>query len=149
MPEVIPRAFPVGVTRKWRALAQRRKAHLVDLYNSGRWRLYYTEPEYLDRLREAVRMVDRWAATEEAALSGAPAEAATGEGTDADAVAPVIPKEESPRIDDPGFDSASVEDETEPDTFAAVSACSADGAIGSPVDADEFAGEWAVQSEPV
>jgi hypothetical protein len=26
-----------GVAQKWRALAERRRAHLVELYDSGRW----------------------------------------------------------------------------------------------------------------
>lgn len=66
MPEQMPSAFTVEMIRKWRVLAQRRKAHLVDLYESGRWRLYYTEAGFLDHLREAVHGVDRWSATEQA-----------------------------------------------------------------------------------
>lgn len=68
MPEPLPSAFPVEVIRKWLALAQRRKAHLVDLYESGRWRLYYTEAELINHLREAVHGVDRWRATEQATV---------------------------------------------------------------------------------
>lgn len=80
MAEGIPLAFPVDLTRKWRALAERRKAHLVDLYDSGRWRLYYSEQEYILRLREAIGAVERWSATEQSAareavvLSISPAE---------------------------------------------------------------------------
>lgn len=66
MPREIPSAFPVEMIRRWRALAERRKAHLVDLYESGRWQLYYTEAEFISRLREAIRGVDRWNATEQA-----------------------------------------------------------------------------------
>ncbi len=68
MPEQLPSAFPVEMIRKWLALAQRRKAHLVDLYESGRWRLYYTEAELVNHLREAVHGVDRWSATERATV---------------------------------------------------------------------------------
>lgn len=64
MTEGIPSAFPVDLTRKWRALAERRKAHLVDLYDSGRWRFYYSEQEFILRLREAIQAVERWSATE-------------------------------------------------------------------------------------
>ncbi|MEZ5786065.1 MAG: TIGR03809 family protein [Xanthobacteraceae bacterium] len=67
MAEGIPFAFPVDLTRKWRALAERRKAHLVDLYDSGRWRRYYSEKDFILRLREAIRAVERWSATEEVA----------------------------------------------------------------------------------
>lgn len=61
----------VDLARKWRALAQRRKAHLVDLYHSGRWRLYYSEADFAERLREAVCLVDRWTATVQAAAAEA------------------------------------------------------------------------------
>jgi uncharacterized repeat protein (TIGR03809 family) len=69
MPKEIPSAFPVKTIRKWLALAYRRKAHLIDLYQSGRWRLYYTEAEFVSRVREAVGEIDRWSATEQAAAS--------------------------------------------------------------------------------
>ncbi|MGA8154963.1 MAG: TIGR03809 family protein [Rhodoplanes sp.] len=66
MPREIPSAFPFEMIRRWRALAERRKVHLVDLYESGRWQLYYTEAEFISRLREAIRGVDQWSATEQA-----------------------------------------------------------------------------------
>jgi uncharacterized repeat protein (TIGR03809 family) len=47
--------------RKWRALAERRRAHFVELYHSGRWKRYYSEEQFLLRLREAVRVSERWA----------------------------------------------------------------------------------------
>jgi len=50
------------VAQKWRALAERRCAHFLELRRSGRWRLYYYgEPQFLDRLREAIRLSARWA----------------------------------------------------------------------------------------
>jgi uncharacterized repeat protein (TIGR03809 family) len=73
MAEGIRSAFAVDLTRKWRALAERRKAHLVDLYNSGRWRLYYSEQEFVLRLREAIRNVEKWSATERSAACEAAA----------------------------------------------------------------------------
>jgi uncharacterized repeat protein (TIGR03809 family) len=48
------------ITRKGRDLAERRRVHLVDLYDSGRWKHYYTEDELLARMREAIRMVETW-----------------------------------------------------------------------------------------
>lgn len=68
MPRAVPSAISVEVIRKWRCLAQRRKEHFVELYESGRWRLYYTDAELIERLREAIRGVDRWSATEQAAI---------------------------------------------------------------------------------
>ena len=40
------------VAQKWRALAERRCAYFVELYRSGRWRHYYSEEQFLVRLRE-------------------------------------------------------------------------------------------------
>jgi uncharacterized repeat protein (TIGR03809 family) len=50
-----------AVAQKWRALAERRRAHFLELYDSGRWKYYYNETEFLYRLREAIRLSDRWA----------------------------------------------------------------------------------------
>jgi uncharacterized repeat protein (TIGR03809 family) len=50
-----------SVARKWHALAERRRAHVVELRESGRWRHYYTAEELLSALREAVNMRDSWA----------------------------------------------------------------------------------------
>jgi uncharacterized repeat protein (TIGR03809 family) len=49
------------VAQKWRALAERRLAHFVELYESGRWRHYYSEEQFLYRMREAIRLSERWA----------------------------------------------------------------------------------------
>ncbi len=48
-------------TQKWRELAERRRAHFVDLYESGRWRHYYTEEQFLACLREVTAAADAWA----------------------------------------------------------------------------------------
>lgn len=94
MPEGIPSIFSVETTRKWRALAERRQAHLIDLYRSGRWRLYYSEVDFFVRMREAVRAVERWNATEQnsvqrsanghaveaAAINGVPMDGAANNG---------------------------------------------------------------------
>jgi uncharacterized repeat protein (TIGR03809 family) len=50
------------VALKWRALAERRRAHFIELYQSGRWKHYYSEERFLFRMREAIRMTERWAA---------------------------------------------------------------------------------------
>jgi uncharacterized repeat protein (TIGR03809 family) len=47
--------------QKWRVLAERRHAYLVDLYDSGRWTRYYTEAQLVECMRESVRQRDRWA----------------------------------------------------------------------------------------
>jgi uncharacterized repeat protein (TIGR03809 family) len=47
--------------QKWRSLAERRQAHFVELYKTGRWRHYYTDEQFATRMREAVFAVHRWA----------------------------------------------------------------------------------------
>jgi uncharacterized repeat protein (TIGR03809 family) len=47
--------------QKWRVLAERRRAHFVELYHTGRWRRYYGEEEFLLKMREAMKASDRWA----------------------------------------------------------------------------------------
>ena len=46
--------------QKWRVLAEKRRAHFTELYRSGRWQLYYTEDELLERMREVVSIAERW-----------------------------------------------------------------------------------------
>jgi uncharacterized repeat protein (TIGR03809 family) len=52
--------MPLEITQKWRALAEQRRAHFVELYDSGRWKHYYTEEELVARTREAVRLSETW-----------------------------------------------------------------------------------------
>ena len=49
------------VAQKWRALAERRRAHFVELYHTGRWKRYYSEEQFLLKMREAIKATDRWA----------------------------------------------------------------------------------------
>ena len=46
--------------QKWRELAEKRRAYFTDLYRSGRWQLYFTEDELLERIREVVASSERW-----------------------------------------------------------------------------------------
>jgi hypothetical protein len=50
-----------SVARKWLALAERRRAHVVELRESGRWTHYYTPAELLEAMREAIDSRDEWA----------------------------------------------------------------------------------------
>ena len=36
-----------SVVVRWRLLAERRLNYLINLYETGRWKLYYAEPEFL------------------------------------------------------------------------------------------------------
>jgi uncharacterized repeat protein (TIGR03809 family) len=49
------------VSLKWRDLAERRRAHLIDLYQSGRWRHYYDDVDFLVEMRAAITAAERWA----------------------------------------------------------------------------------------
>jgi uncharacterized repeat protein (TIGR03809 family) len=50
-----------SIALKWRALAERRRDHHIELYKSGRWRHYYTDQEFLAQMREAIALAQRWA----------------------------------------------------------------------------------------
>ena len=50
-----------SVSRKWLALAERRRAHVIELRESGRWRHYYTPEEFLEAVREAINSRNEWA----------------------------------------------------------------------------------------
>ncbi len=50
-----------SLARKWLALAERRRAHVFELRDSGRWQHYYTPEQLLEVIREAIRSRDQWA----------------------------------------------------------------------------------------
>ena len=51
-----------SVIVRWRILASRRLDHLVELYQSGRWKLYYKEPDFLKLIQEARAALQTWEA---------------------------------------------------------------------------------------
>jgi uncharacterized repeat protein (TIGR03809 family) len=53
---------PEAFARKWHALAERRRNHLAELYQSGAWQRYFTEDTLRSQMREAVRELDHWGA---------------------------------------------------------------------------------------
>ena len=60
MPESNKARRYTDAAQKWRDLIERRCAHFVELHASGRWKHYYTEPEFRLRLREVAQLVERW-----------------------------------------------------------------------------------------
>jgi len=48
------------LAHKWRDLADRRREHFTDMYRSGRWKHYYTEEEFVVRMREAIQAANVW-----------------------------------------------------------------------------------------
>lgn len=65
-----------AVSLRWRDLAERRKDHFIELYQTGRWRHYYTEEEFLAELRKAVAIARRWSKIAEGAQARRDAEEA-------------------------------------------------------------------------
>ena len=51
-----------SVVVRWRILAARRLDHLVELYQSGRWKLYYKEADFLKLVQEARAALKTWEA---------------------------------------------------------------------------------------
>jgi uncharacterized repeat protein (TIGR03809 family) len=48
------------VLGRWRMLAERRLEHLTELFESGRWRRYYSERIFLENIKEAKSSVETW-----------------------------------------------------------------------------------------
>ncbi|MEH2526640.1 MULTISPECIES: TIGR03809 family protein [unclassified Bradyrhizobium] len=59
-------AHPADVARgrnivaRWCNLAEQRLEHLTELFESGRWRRYHTEVEFLENIQEAKAAVEIW-----------------------------------------------------------------------------------------
>jgi uncharacterized repeat protein (TIGR03809 family) len=49
------------LSHKWRELAERRRAHFIELYRTGRWKHYYTQDEFVLRMREVFDAAETWA----------------------------------------------------------------------------------------
>lgn len=50
----------VQLARRWLALAEQRRDNFVELYETGRWRRYYTEEQFVERMRQAIDLVNAW-----------------------------------------------------------------------------------------
>jgi uncharacterized repeat protein (TIGR03809 family) len=50
-----------SIARRWLALVERRQEHFIELCDTGRWRHYYTQAEFLDEMRKVLHVRDRWA----------------------------------------------------------------------------------------
>ncbi|WP_371424129.1 TIGR03809 family protein [Tardiphaga sp.] len=55
---------PAGIGRplaqRWCDLAESRLDYLTELFESGRWRRFHSEAEFLDNIQEAKEAVERW-----------------------------------------------------------------------------------------
>jgi hypothetical protein len=61
MSDSLPICMPAEIARKWHELSERRREHLVELYDSGRWKRYYSEGEFVVCMRETVGLSEAWA----------------------------------------------------------------------------------------
>ena len=48
------------VIARWCALAEQRLNYLIEMFESGRWRRFYTEVAFLENIREAKLAVETW-----------------------------------------------------------------------------------------
>lgn len=49
-----------ALVERWCILAEQRLDYLTELYETGRWRRYHTEPDFIENIREAKRAVSTW-----------------------------------------------------------------------------------------
>jgi uncharacterized repeat protein (TIGR03809 family) len=55
-------AWNRALSARWCALAEKRLEHLTELFESGRWRRYYSEYSFLENIQEAKFAVKHWRA---------------------------------------------------------------------------------------
>jgi len=49
-----------SATARFRALALQRHAYYLELFKSGRWTHYFTEQEFVERMRDVMRATTAW-----------------------------------------------------------------------------------------
>jgi uncharacterized repeat protein (TIGR03809 family) len=49
-----------ALVERWCILAEQRLDYLTELYETGRWRRYHTEPDFIENIREAKQAVSTW-----------------------------------------------------------------------------------------
>ena len=65
---------PIGESAdKYLALVERIRLNLAELYDTGRWKRYYTEAELLAQARELASLQDRWTEIAERSRKSLPA----------------------------------------------------------------------------
>lgn len=50
------------IVQRWAVLAKQRLDYLTELFDSGRWRRFHSEADFLDNIQEAKDSVERWQA---------------------------------------------------------------------------------------
>jgi uncharacterized repeat protein (TIGR03809 family) len=59
-PQGLPASMSVDLAKRWLALAEQRRDNFIELYETGRWRRYYTEEQFLQRMKQAVELIESW-----------------------------------------------------------------------------------------
>ena len=49
-----------AVSQRLRELAHKRLVYYSELSKTGRWRLYFTEREFIERLRDVIAVTNAW-----------------------------------------------------------------------------------------
>jgi uncharacterized repeat protein (TIGR03809 family) len=49
-----------AIAQQWCDLAERRRDYFFELFHSGRYRHYYDEAQFLDRLRDVMAAANAW-----------------------------------------------------------------------------------------
>ncbi len=49
-----------SIAERWSDLAERRRDYFIELYKSGRWKHYYDERQFLERMRDVVKATEAW-----------------------------------------------------------------------------------------
>lgn len=57
---VATRRSSEDIARAWRALIQKRREHLTELYRNGRYKRYFTEQALLQAMRESANAAQDW-----------------------------------------------------------------------------------------
>jgi hypothetical protein len=50
-----------SIARRWLALVGRRQQNFIELSNTGRWRHYYTDAQFIDEMRKVLHLRNQWA----------------------------------------------------------------------------------------
>jgi uncharacterized repeat protein (TIGR03809 family) len=72
MPSGRPTATVNPLSQRWCDLAERRIDYFRELYVTGRWKHYYRERQFIERMRDVMTGVEDWRALAGRAPSGMP-----------------------------------------------------------------------------
>ena len=50
-----------SIAGRWLVLVERRQQNFIELCNSGRWRHYYTQAQFLQEMRNVLHLRNQWA----------------------------------------------------------------------------------------